>query len=82
MKLRYFAWLKDITKTDFEIIDDKSIKNTKNLISLVCKKYPKLKIHFKNKQVIRIAINLEYVSKITKLLPNDEIAFFPQVSGG
>ena len=82
MKIKYFAWLKDITKIDCEFIDDKSIKNTQNLTTFICNKYPKLKVHFKNKKIIRIAINFEYVYKNTKLHHNDEIAFFPQVSGG
>jgi molybdopterin converting factor subunit 1 len=81
MKIRYFAWIKDITKIEIEEINDLSVNDTKKLISLICFKYPKLNLYFKE-NIIRIAVNLEYISSIKKLSPKDEIAFFPPVSGG
>ena len=44
-------------------------------------KYPKFKKHFENK-TLRIAINQEYTNTNKKINKNDEIAFFPPVSGG
>ena len=43
--------------------------------------YPELKKHFL-KDVLRFAVNQEYVSENLNLKPIDEIAIFPPVSGG
>jgi len=82
MKLRYFAWLKEITKVDSEEIIDESIIDIKTLKLHICKKYPKLNLYFKKNSIIRIAVNLEYTSSNKKIFSNDEIALFPPVSGG
>jgi len=82
MKIKYFSWLKNITNTDYEEINDKKIKDIKSLKKYLCKKYPKLKKHIIKNNIIRIAINLEYSFKNDKLNSEDEIALFPPVSGG
>jgi len=82
MKIRYFAWIKDITKTEYEEINDKSLKDIKDLKIFISKKYPKLKTYLNKDSVIRIAINLEHVTKNDKISLKDEIALFPPVSGG
>ena len=82
MKIRYFAWIKDITKTEYEEINDKSLKDIKDLKIFFSKKYPKLKTYLNKDSVIRIAINLEHVTKNDKIYLKDEIALFPPVSGG
>ena len=82
MKIRYFSWLKDITKNDYEVCDVKNIKDINKLKDYLIKKYPKLKEHFKNNELIRIAINLSYTYENDKIKSNDEIAIFPPVSGG
>ena len=43
--------------------------------------YPELKKHFLQ-DVLRFAVNQEYVSENLNLRPIDEIAIFPPVSGG
>ena len=40
------------------------------------------KKYIKQKDLIRIAVNLEYIKNNKKLKEIDEIAFFPPVSGG
>jgi len=82
MKLKYFAWIKEITKKNTEELNDNSIKDVETLISYICIKYPKLKPHFKKNKMIRVALNYEYVHSNKKLSKNDEVAFFPPVSGG
>tara|TARA_B110000438_G_C15772510_1_gene632556 strand:+ start:811 stop:1059 length:249 start_codon:yes stop_codon:yes gene_type:complete len=82
MKIKYFAWLKNITKTDSEEINSNDIKDILSLKNYLCKKYPELKIHIENNDIIRFAINLEYYSTNKSLSKNDEIALFPPVSGG
>ena len=82
MKIIYFSWLKSITNVDFEEINNDSVNDINSLKKFLSNKYPKLKKFFLKKDLIRIAINLEYITKNNKLSHNDEIAIFPPVSGG
>ena len=82
MIVKYFAWIKSITKIEEELIEDSNIVDINSLIKFLKKKYPKLKEHFNKKDFIRIAVNLEYTYENIKLVPEDEIALFPPVSGG
>ena len=81
MKIKYFAWIKDITKTDEEYLSNDEVNNTNKLKELLINKYPELKKHFDN-EILRFAINQEYSADNIKLNSNDEIAIFPPVSGG
>ena len=81
MKIKYFAWIKDITEKEKEIINDPNINNIDDLKKYLQKKYPKIEKHMQQ-DLIRIAINYEYCVKNISLSPNDEIAIFPPVSGG
>ena len=82
MIVKYFAWLKTITKTEEEIINDSSIKDINSLKKYLLKKYPKMKKHLDNDNLIREAINLSYTIENDTIKDDDEIALFPPVSGG
>ena len=82
MIIRYFAWLKNITNIEEEIIDNKTIIDVETLKKFLIKKYPKLDKFMNQDDVVRVAINLEYTTSNDKINPNDEIALFPPVSGG
>ena len=82
MIIKYFAWLKNITNIEEEIINDKSIVDIKTLKRFLLKKYPKLKKYICEDNIVRIAINLEYTTNNKTIKSNDEIALFPPVSGG
>ena len=81
MNIKYFAWLKNITNIDEEVINESSISDLKLLKNYLINKYPKFKKYLDD-DVIRVAINLEYTIENKSLKKTDEIAFFPQVSGG
>lgn len=81
MKIKYFAWIKEITNKDYEIINKDFPKNINELKIIIIKLYPDLEKHIKN-DILRFAINMEYISTNAKLDTNDEIAIFPPVSGG
>tara|TARA_B100001123_G_C14749277_1_gene804205 strand:- start:275 stop:523 length:249 start_codon:yes stop_codon:yes gene_type:complete len=82
MIIKYFAWVKNITGKDQEIINEKIIIDINTLKIFLIKKYPKLKKYFNDKKLIRFAVNLNYEIDNKKLNQNDEIAIFPPVSGG
>ena len=81
MRIRYFAWIKDITNKEDEIIDINHPKTIEELKKYLEKLYPGLKKHFLQ-DVLRFAVNQEYVSENLNLNSIDEIAIFPPVSGG
>ena len=81
MKIKYFAWIKDITGKEFDIILENYPKNIDDLKKYLKKSYPDLRNHISN-DILRFAINMEYVTKNKDLDPKDEIAIFPPVSGG
>ncbi len=81
MKLKYFAWIKDITNIDEEVINDIKVDNLDKLKKLIIHKYPELKKH-NEKEILRFAVNKEYVLNNINLKMEDEVAIFPPVSGG
>ena len=81
MKIKYFAWIKDITNKEFEIISRNHPKNIEELKIVLKKNYPDLEKHL-DQDILRFAINLEYTLENQNLNSNDEIAIFPPVSGG
>lgn len=81
MKIIYFAWLKDITNLQQELLDSNEIKNLDELKKYIISKYPDLKKHL-DQEILRFAVNQEYIIENIDLKKNDEIAVFPPVSGG
>ena len=82
MIIKYFAWLKNITKIEQEIIDDPFVIDINTLKKHLTKKYPKLQEYLEDESLIRFAINMTYTYKNEKIKNDDEIALFPPVSGG
>ena len=70
MLVKYFAWLKNITEIEEEVIEDPSIVDVNSLKKFLGRKYPKLNAHFNNNDLIRIAINLEYIYENEKIKPS------------
>ena len=81
MKIKYFAWIKELTKNNDEYLDSNEIQNLKKLKKFLSTKYPILQKHF-DQEILRFAVNQEYVVENIDLDKDDEIALFPPVSGG
>ena len=81
MKIKYFAWIKDITNVEEEDIDYNKFNTLNKVKDCLINKYPNLKKH-NDKQILRFAVNQEYITENIDLNLNDEIAVFPPVSGG
>ena len=81
MKIKYFAWTRELTKNNEEYLDSNEIQNLKELKKFLSAKYPTLQKHFDH-EILRFAVNQEYVVENIVLNEDDEIAVFPPVSGG
>ena len=81
MKIKYFAWIKDVTNVHEELINANEIKNLDHLKKYIISKYPDLKKHL-DQEILRFAVNQEYIVENIDLNKDDEIAVFPPVSGG
>ena len=81
MKIKYFAWVREITNNSEENVDPIEINNLDKLKIFIVSKYPDLKKHL-DQEILRFAINQEYIVENIALNKDDEIAVFPPVSGG
>ena len=81
MKIKYFAWIRELTKNNEEYLDSNEIQNLKELKKFLSFKYPTLQKHF-DQEILRFAVNQEYVADNVVINEDDEIALFPPVSGG
>lgn len=78
IKMLYFARVRDITQIPNEVLEIKQNSSTKDLLTLLYNKYPKLK----DEKNLSISINC-LVSKSNIVLRNlDEVALLPPISGG
>ena len=81
MKIKYFAWIRELTKIEEENLDYNEINNLEKLKTFLTTKYPNLQKHF-DKEILRFAVNQVYIVENIDIYKNDEIAVFPPVSGG
>ena len=81
MKIKYFAWIRELTNIKEENLDYNEINNLEKLKIFLTTKYPNLQKHF-DKEILRFAVNQVYVVENIDIYKDDEIAVFPPVSGG
>ena len=83
MKILYFAWLRErIGVGEEEITLHQSLNTTKDLVDWLVKRGPSYSAAFEDLSIVRIAVNMEF-SDLNHIITNeDEVAFFPPVTGG
>ena len=81
MKIKYFAWIRELTKIEEENLDYNELNNLEKLKKFLITKYPDLKKHF-DEEILRFAVNQVYIVENIDIYKDDEIAVFPPVSGG
>ena len=83
MVIKYFSWIKEHIGKSEELIElPDNVKNIGELINYLNNLNDNYKTVFVKKDLIKIAVNRTYCSAETKISNNDEIAFFPPVTGG
>tara|TARA_X000000950_G_scaffold265402_1_gene339636 strand:+ start:416 stop:667 length:252 start_codon:yes stop_codon:yes gene_type:complete len=83
MKILYFSWIKDkIGKTHEEIQIKDNIKTIYDLIAHLKKNNESYEEVFKDTSSIKVSINMETANFKDQINNNDEVAFFPPMTGG
>ena len=83
MNILYFSWIKDkLGKTKENITIDENISSVAELITFLENKDDTYKEVFKDISSIRVSINMETANMDDPISINDEIAFFPPMTGG
>ena len=83
MIIKYFSWIREHVGKSEENLDlPVDVTTINELIDYLNKLNDKYKIAFAKRDLIKIAVNKTYASVETKISQNDEVAFFPPVTGG
>tara|TARA_A100001011_G_scaffold34548_1_gene32935 strand:+ start:1736 stop:1987 length:252 start_codon:yes stop_codon:yes gene_type:complete len=83
MKILYFSWIKDKLGKSQEMVQiDNNIKNVENLIEFLKNKNEDYMKVFNDTSSIKVSINMEIASMNDNINDEDEIAFFPPMTGG
>ena len=83
MIIKYFSWIREHVGKSEENLDlPVDVTTINELIDYLNKLNDKYKIAFAKRDLIKIAVNKTYSSVDTKISQNDEVAFFPPVTGG
>ena len=83
LKIRYFAWVREKTGKDEEIVDlPADVATVAELVTWLKGLGPEYAEAFARADVIRAAIDQAHVKPTASLAGAREIAFFPPVTGG
>lgn len=83
MKLLYFSWIKDkIGKAQENIEIQSNVKTVEDLIVFLQNTNDKYKSVFEKTSDIKVSINMETANFNDVVNDNDEVAFFPPMTGG
>jgi len=83
MKLLYFAWLRTRIGTAEEELDPPAgVGTVAALVDWLGTRGPQFADALKNRKLVRVAVNKEYVGWDHPVRPGDEVALFPPVTGG
>ena len=83
MKILYFAWLKEHTgQASDELQLPDGVDTVGALIPHISKQSAGHSAALANLDAVRVAVNRVYGDLATPITNNDEVAFFPPVTGG
>jgi len=83
MKLLYFAWLRDrIGLAEEEVTPPPGTDTIDGLIDWLVGRGEGYGRAFENRDIIRTAVNQDFASGQTAVGDDDEVAFFPPITGG
>ena len=83
MHLLYFAWVRQrVGLGEEDIAPPPAVRDVAGLVAFLAARSPGHAAAFADPRQIRCAVNQEVADPTTPVGPEDEIAFFPPVTGG
>lgn len=83
MKLLYFAWVRQMIGRSEETVDPPArVKTAGDLVAWLVSRGEGYAAALGDTKRVRVAINQEHASLAESVGPDDEVAFFPPVTGG
>ena len=83
LTILWFAWLRERTGTAEEHLSPPAeVATVGALIDWLSARSPRHAAAFQNRRAVRCAVNQDFADPATPILPGDEVAFFPPVTGG
>ena len=83
MKILYFAKIKEVIGKSEDSITVNEQTTVKDIVEKLKIKNESYKLAFQDLKNIKCSVNCNYIDSFqTKVTNNDEIAFFPPVTGG
>ena len=83
MKLLYFAWIRaKIGMAEETVSVPAGIVTVADLLDWLAARGENYAAALKERKVVKVAVNQEYVGADHPLKPGDEVALFPPVTGG
>jgi molybdopterin synthase sulfur carrier subunit len=83
VKLLYFAWVRQkIGVSEEELRPPSSVTSVSALIDFLKSRGAGYEAAFHDLKALRVAVNQQHSGLDVPIGPNDEIAFFPPVTGG
>ena len=83
MNILYFAWMREHTGCASEQVDlPDSINTVSDLVAHLAGRSDGHATALRNLKTVRIAVNRKYAALDSPIGSDDEVAFFPPVTGG
>jgi molybdopterin synthase sulfur carrier subunit len=83
VKILYFAWVRQrIGLSEEDLRPPASVTNVSQLIEFLKSRGAGYAAAFNDLKTVRVAVNQQHTALDARIGPDDEIAFFPPVTGG
>lgn len=83
MKLLYFAWVRQkIGRSEEELVLPPGVTTVASLVDFLRRRGEGYAAAFAKPELLRCAVNQEHKRFDARVGPDDEVAFFPPVTGG